>query len=247
LTERREIEEQVRNLLESGKIAPSSSAYGAPVLLVPKPDGTMRLCIDYRALNKITAKNKYPLPRIDALMDNLAGAKCFSSLDLASGYHQVTLQESDWPKTAFNTHIGKFEWKVMPFGLCNAPAVFQSLMHSIFGRALNRYVCIYLDDNLVFSRTREEHLQHLRSVLDALRANDLKAKRSKCDFFKPELKFLGHIISAQGMRPDPVKVSTVVDWPVPTTYYELRSFLGLANYFRRYIKDYAKISHLLTQ
>jgi hypothetical protein len=160
----------------------------------------MRFCIDYRALKKITAKNKYPLPRIDELMDNLAGAQYFSALDLASGYHQVTLKKSDWPKTAFNTHIGSFEWKVMPFGLCNAPAMFQSLMHSVFGKALNKYVCVYLDDILVFSKTKEEHLQHLRMVFDTLRTNGLRARREKCEFFKPELKFLGHIVSAQGRR-----------------------------------------------
>jgi hypothetical protein len=128
----------------------------------------------------------------------------------------------------------------MPFGLCNAPAVFQPLMHSVFGKALNKYVFVYLDDILVFSKTREEHLQHLRFVFDTLRTNGLRARREKCEFFKPELKFLGHIVSSQGMRPDPKKVSTVVDWPVPKSYYELRSFSGLANYFRRYIEDFSK-------
>lgn len=246
MAERREVEKQVQELLEAGRIVPSSSSYGAPVLFVPKPDGSMRMCIDYRELNKITVKNKYPMPRIDDLMDNLSGAKYFSSLDLTSGYHQLRLRGTDVEKTAFNTHIGKFEWKVLPFGLTNAPAVFQTAMHRIFGSYLNRFVCVYLDDILIFSKTEEEHLRHLKMVLQLLKDNDLKAKMKKCEFFKPELKFLGHIVSADGMKPDPAKVQTIVDWPEPVSVLELRMFLGLANYFRRYIKNYAKVARPLT-
>ena len=159
----------MKELLEAGRIVPSSSPYGAPVLFVPKPDGSMRMCIDYRELNKVTQENKYPMPRIDDLMDNLGGAKYFSSLDLTSGYHQLGLQASDWPKTAFNTHVGKFEWRVLPFGLTNAPAVFQTAMNKTFGRHLNRFVFVYLDDILIFSRLEEQHLKHLRMVLELLR------------------------------------------------------------------------------
>ena len=246
LKERETLEEAIKEQLANGWIAPSGSAYGAPVLFVPKPDGSLRMCIDYRALNKITTKNKYPLPRIDDLLDNLAGAKYFSSLDLTSGYHQLVLQEADRPKTAFNTHIGKFEYKVLPMGLSNAPAVFQTAMNTVFGSMLNKFVCVYLDDILIFSKTEEEHFQHLEQVLSLLEQHDLKAKRTKCELFKPELKFLGHIISAGGMRPDPKKVAAVQDWPVPKSVYEVRSFLGLSNYFRKYIQGYSAVAAPLT-
>jgi Reverse transcriptase (RNA-dependent DNA polymerase)/RNase H-like domain found in reverse transcriptase/Integrase zinc binding domain/Chromo (CHRromatin Organisation MOdifier) domain/Retroviral aspartyl protease len=246
IPERHEVEKQVKELLEKGFIEPSSSGYGAPVLFVPKPDGSLRMCIDYRALNKITVKNKYPLPRIDDLMDNLSGAKYFSSMDLTAGYHQIALHPGDRDKTAFNTHIGKYEWTVLPMGLTNAPAVFQSVMNTIFGRHLNKFVCVYLDDILIFSKTREEHYEHLRIVMDLLRKHDLKAKMKKCEFFKTELKFLGHIVSREGMCPDPAKVATIVNWPRPRSVYEVRSFLGLANYFRRYIKGYAATAAPLT-
>ncbi len=246
LPERQEVDTQVKELLEAGRIVPSCSSYGAPVLFVPKPDGSLRMCIDYRELNKLTVKNKYPMPRIDDLMDNLSGARCFSSLDLTSGYHQIALSPNDWEKTAFNTHIGKYEWRVMPFGLTNAPAVFQAVMNRLFGPALNKFLCVYLDDLLVFSKNPDEHLQHLKWVLDRLRTSNLKAKLSKCHFFRAKLNFLGHVISADGVSPDPAKVETIVNWPKPRSLYEVRSFLGLANYFRRYIKHYAHIAAPLT-
>ena len=240
--EREECESMLRDALAKGWIQVSSSAYGAPVLFVPKPDGTMRMCVDYRALNKLTVRNNYPLPRIDELMDNLAGAKVFSSLDLTSGYHQLVLHPSDIEKTAFNTPQGKYEWKVLPMGLCNAPAVFQSTMNRIFGPYMNKFVCVYLDDILVYSRDAEEHLEHLQKVFALLREHNLKAKAKKCEFFKQELKFLGHIVSGRGMRPDPKKVETVTQWPTPQSVFDVRAFLGLANYFRRYIQGYARIA-----
>ena len=244
--ERQEVEMQVRNLLATGRIQPSTSPFGAPVLFVPKPDGTMRMCIDYRELNKLSLRNKYPLPRIDDLLDNLQGSQYFSSLDLASGYWQITLNEEDVQKTAFNTHIGKYEWKVMPFGLTNAPSIFQTLMNDLFRENLNKFMCIYLDDILLFSKTVEEHFAHLTWVLDTLREAGFKACRVKCDFFRKELKFLGHIVSAQGVAPDPAKVQTIVDWPVPENRFDVRRFLGLANYFRRFIQHYARIAAPLT-
>lgn len=247
LAERAETEKQVTELLETGRIVPSHSPFGAPVLFVPKRGTTaLRMCIDYRALNDLTVRNKYPMPRIDDFLDNLSGAQYFSSLDLTSGYWQIVLHSNDWEKTAFNTHLGKFEWRVIPFGLTNAPAVFQAVMNRVFSKYLNRFVCIYLDDILVFSRTKEEHYEHIELVLQTLQAESLKANMKKCDFFKPELVFLGHVVTCQGLKPDPAKVSTVVDWPTPKSVYEVRSFLGLANYFRRYIQSYAKIAAPLT-
>lgn len=237
--EKAEIESQVREALANGWIEQSSSAYGAPVLFVPKPDGSLRMCIDYRGLNKLTVKNKFPMPRIDDLIDNLSGATHFSTLDLAAGYHQLKLQATDVPKTAFNTHFGKFEWRVLPFGLTNAPAVFQHAMNRIFGKHLNKCVCVYLDDILIFSRSEEEHFQHLEMVLQLLRENKLCAKHKKCEFFKPELKYLGHMVSATGIKPDPSKIQTLSDWPRPAGVNEVRQFLGLANYFRKFIRGYA--------
>ena len=246
MAERAEVEKQVKSLLEKGFVVPSTSPYGAPVLFVPKPDGSFRMCIDYRALNKLTRRNTYPIPRIDDLLDNLSGATCFSSLDLASGYHQIVLQPSDCEKTAFNTHIGKYEFRVLPFGLTNAPAVFQHMMNNIFRPYLNKFVCVYLDDILVYSKTPEEHLQHLRIVLNILKQHGFKARPSKCEFFKPELKFLGHIVGATGMKPDPAKVATVQEWPIPRSVYDVRAFLGLANYFRKYMHGFAAIAAPLT-
>ena len=174
--EKAEIERQVNVCLDNGWVELSSSAYGAPVLFVPKPDGTLRMCIDYRPLNKITVKNKFPMPRIDDLIENLNGATYLSTLDLAAGYHQLKLKESDVPKTAFNTHFGKFEWRVMPFGLTSAPAVFQHAMNRVFGAHLNCCVCVYLDNILLFSRSEEEHFRHLEMVLQLLREHELFAK-----------------------------------------------------------------------
>jgi hypothetical protein len=192
-------------LLETGRIVPSASSYGAPVLFVPKPDGSLRMCIDYRELNKLTVRKKYPLPRIDDLMDNLSGAKYFSSMDLTSGYHQIVLHPNECHRTAFNTHIAKHEWRVMPFGLTNAPAVFQTVMNRLLRAALSKFLCIYLDDLLIFSRTPTEHLQHLQWVLERLKTSDVKARLSNYHFFRSQLQFLGHIVSAIGLAPDPAK------------------------------------------
>lgn len=243
--EKEECEKQVKDLLDKGLIQPSSSPWGAPVLFVPKPNGKLRMCCDFRMLNKQTIKNKFPLPRIDDLLDVLHGKKVFSSLDLQSGYWQIALRPDDMRKTAFNTHFGHFEYKVMCFGLANAPATFQSLMNNIFKDYLGKFVVVYLDDILIFSDTPEEHMRHLELVLQRLREHKLYAQLPKCDFGLSELKFLGHMVGAFGVKPDPAKVKVVQEWPEPTNAAELRSFLGLAQYFRKFIQGYAQTVHCL--
>ena len=239
--ERDEVERQIKELTRLGYIRPSASPFGAPVLFVPKHDGTLRMCVDYRALNKLTIRNRYALPRIDQLLDQLGEAKVFSSLDLASGYHQVRIKESDVEKTAFRTPIGHYEYMVLPFGLTNAPATFQALMNNIFRKHLNKFVLVYLDDILVFSKTPEEHIGHLRTVLQILRDNRLYAKMKKCTFNAQEVKFLGHIVGVNGVRVDPAKVQAINDWPVPQNVHQVRSFVGLATYFRKFIQGFSSM------
>jgi hypothetical protein len=242
-----EIKRQLADFLAKGYIEPSSSPYGAPVLFVSKKDGGLRMCIDYRALNKLTVKNRYPLPRIDDLLDQLQGAKVFSSLDLQSGYHQIRISDQDVPKTAFRTPMGHYQFKVLCFGLTNAPATFQSVMNNIFRKYLGKFVLVYIDDILVFSQTPEQHVEHLKLVLRLLRDNHLYAKMSKCELNRPELKFLGHVVGQEGIKVDPAKTAAVSDWPVPTDVKQLRSFLGLANYFRRFMQGYSKLTQPLTR
>jgi hypothetical protein len=203
------------------------------------------MCVDYRALNKITVKNRYPLPRIDDLFDRLQGASYFSSFDLSQGYHQIRLSDSDVPKTAFNTPLGHFEFRVLSFGLTNAPATFQSVMNGIFGHL--PFCLVYLDDILVFSKTLDEHKAHLKEVLELIRSHKLFCKLSKCYFLKRELEYLGHLVGERGIRVNPKKVEAVNQFPRPTTVSELRSFLGLANYFRKFIPKYASVAAPLTR
>jgi hypothetical protein len=167
-------------------------------------------------------------------------------MDLTSGYHQIVLHPNECHRTAFNTHIGKYEWRVMPFGLTNALSVFQTVMNRLFGAALNKFLCVYLDNLLISSRTPAEHLQHLQWILERLKSSDLKARLSKCHCFRSQLQFLGHIVSAKGLAPDPAKVETIVNWPSPRSLLEIRSFLGLENYFRRFIQHYPHIAAPLT-
>lgn len=245
-SEKEELEKQLKYLLEHGYIAPSASQYAAPVLFVPKPNGTWRMCIDYRALNRITTRDKWPIPRIDDLLDQLRHAKVFSSLDLASGYWQVRITDEDAPKTAFTTHMGLYEFKVLPFGLTNAPATFQRLMNTIFQSQRN-HVLVYLDDILVFSKTPEEHLQHLRQVFDTLREQKFYARVANYHFNMPKLKYLGHIVGNGQLSTDPKKMKTVADWPTPTNVTEVRQLLGFAQWFRKFICRFADMSYPLTQ
>ena len=242
-----ELKKQLQEYSDKGFIRPSVSPWGAPVLLVKKKDGSRRMCIDYRELNKVTIKNKYPLPRIDDLFDQLCGAKVFSKLDLRSGYHQLKVKKEDIPKTAFRTRYGHYEFLVMPFGVTNAPAIFMDLMNRVFSSFLDKFVVIFIDDILIYSKDEEEHAEHLRIVLQTLRREKLYAKLSKCEFWLKSVAFLGHIVSGEGITVDPSKVQAVKDWPVPKSATEIRSFLGLAGYYRRFVQDFSRIAGPLTK
>ena len=200
----------MQELLDKGLIRPSVSPWGTPVLFVKKKDGTLRLCIDYKKLNQVTVKNKYPLPRIDDLFDQLQGAGIFSKIDLRSGYHQLKVAEQDIPKTAFRTRYGHYKFLVMPFGLTNAPAAFMALMNRVFQQYLDKFVIVFIDDILVYSRSPKEHEQHLRIVLQTLREKQLYAKFSKCEFWLDQVVFLGHVVSSRGIEVDPRKIEAVL-------------------------------------
>ena len=242
-----ELKNQLEDLKSKGFIRPSVSPWGAPVLLVKKKDGKSRLCVDYRQLNKVTIKNRYPLPRIDDLMDQLRGAMVFSKVDLKSGYHQIRVKEQDIPKTAFRTRYGHYEYLVMPFGVTNAPAIFMDYMNRIFHPFLDKFVVVFIDDILIYSKNEDEHKEHLRQVLQVLKEKQLYANLGKCEFWLDEVKFLGHVISKDGIAVDPSKVEAVVAWERPKTATEIRSFVGLAGYYRRFIEGFAKIVSPLTQ
>ena len=239
--QKQEIETQVTTMLNQGVIQHSTSSFASPVLLVRKKDGTWRFCVDYRMLNSVTMQHKYPMPVVEELLDELAGAKYFTKLDLRAGYHQIRLVEGEEHKTAFKTHHGLYEFKVMPFGLTNAPATFQAAMNILFALLLRKCVLVFMDDILIYSATLEEHLQHLEQVFTILQENQLYVKLSKCSFAQQELEYLGHVISAAGVQTDPAKISAVRDWPVPTNVKQVRGFLGLTGYYRRFIKHYGII------
>src|SRR3954471_14124421 len=210
-----EIKKQIKELLEKGYIRPSSSPWGAPVPLVAKKDGSLRMVVDYHSLNEATIKNKYPLPMINDLFDQLEGASVFSKIDLRSGYHQLKIREQDIPKTAFTTRYGLYEYTVMSFGLTNAPAYFMSMMNKVFMEFLDKFVVVFIDDILIYSKNEEEHKEHLRLVLEKLREHQLYAKFSKCEFWLKEVGFLGHVISGEGVSIDPSKVASVTERESP--------------------------------
>ena len=239
-------EKYLQDLLNKGLITPSTSPFGAPIMIIPKPKGGHRVVCDWRLLNKVTVKNKYPLPRIDETLDRLAGATVFTSLDLNSGYFQIRISAEDAHKTAFSSPIGHYEFKVLGQGLCNSHATFQSVMNKIFAPHLHKFVVVYLDDVMIFSKDPESHEQHLEQVLKLLDENKFLAKPSKCEFNKPEVKFLGHVVGRNGLKVDSAKIQVVKDWPVPTTLKHLRSFLGLTNYFRKFIQGYSCLTAPLT-
>ena len=239
-------DEYIREGLANGTIRVSKSPYGAMAIVVRKNDKT-RVVVDYRALNELTIKNKYPLPLMDELFDRVHGSKWFSKLDLRSGFHQIRMAEEDIEKTAFRTRYGSYEYLVLPMGLCNAPGTFMQLMNDTFRDMLDRTVLVFLDDILIFSRTREEHLQHLEAVLARLRDHKLYAKLSKCEFMREEVEFLGHRIGANGLAVSPDKVSAVRDWPTPKGVPEVRSFLGLAGFYRRFVQAFSLKALPLTE
>jgi hypothetical protein len=234
---------QIVELQDKGFIRPSSSPWGGPVLFVEKKDETQRMCVDYRSLNEVTIKNKYPLPRIEDVFDQMKGVGVFLKIDLRSGYHQLKIRESDISKIAFRTRYGLYEYTVMSFGLTNAPAYFMYLMNKVFIEYLDKFVVVFIHDILIFSKTEEEHEKHLRLVLEKLRSNQLYSKFSKCEFWLTEVAFLGHVISVGGVSVDPGKVRDVLNWMPPTNVLEIQSFLGLAGYYRRFIKDFSKIAN----
>ena len=245
--ELKELKIQFQELLEKGFIFPSVSPWRAPVLFVKKKDGTLRLCVDYRQLNKMTVKNKYLLPRIDDLFDQLKGASVFSKIDLRSRYHQLRIKDTDVHRTTFRTRYGHYEFLVMPFGLTNALATFMDLMNHVFQPYVDQFVVVFIDDILVYSKDWENHDTHLRVVLETLRKERLYAKLSKCEFWLREVSFLRHIVSEEGIQVDPKKVEVIIEWKPPRNVTEVRSFLGLASYYRRFVKGFSMTATPMTR
>ena len=247
LLELKELKLQLKELLEKGFIHPSVSPWGAPVLLVKKKDGTLRLCIDYRQLNKLAIGNKYLLPRIDDLFDKLKGSNIFSKIDLRSRYHKLRIKEVDVHKTVFRTRYGHYEFLVILFGLTNAPTAFMDLMNLVFRPYVDPFIVVFIDVILVYSKDRENHNTHLRVVLETLRKEQLYAKSSKCEFWLNEVSFLGHIALKEGIRVDPNKIEVVIEWKPPRNVIEVRSFLGLAGYYRRFVKGFSMTTTPMTR
>ncbi|WVZ76013.1 LOW QUALITY PROTEIN: hypothetical protein U9M48_024018 [Paspalum notatum var. saurae] len=248
--ETKEIQRQVQALLDKGYIRESLSPCSVPVLLVPKKDGSWRMCVDCRAINNITIRYRYPIPRLDDMLDELSGAIIFTKIDLRSGYHQIRMKLGDEWKTAFKTKFGLYEWLVMPFGLTNAPSTFMRLMNEVLRPFVGLFVVVYFDDILIYSKTMEEHLEHLSVVFDALRTARLFGNMEKCTFCTQRVSFLGYVVTPQGIEVDSSKIDAIRDWPTPTTVTQIRSFLGLAGFYRRFVRDFSSIAaplHELTK
>jgi hypothetical protein len=222
------------------------SPWGAPILFVKKKDGTLRLCIEFRKLNKVTVNNKYPLPMIDDLFYQLKNEKIFSNIDLRSGYHQVRIKYEDINTTAFRTRYGNYEFTMVPFGLSNAPTIFMCLMNGVFGEYLYKFVIVFFDDILIYSKSEEEHEQHLKMVLQVLREHHLYSKLSKCSFYKNQIHYLGHIISEEGTIVDIENIKAIRGWSALKNVTEVRFFMGLVGYYKRFIAGFSKIAHSIT-
>ena len=246
-TEMKELNIQLQELMDKGFIRPSVLPWGAFVLFVKKKDGTLRMCIDYRQINKVTMKNRYPLPRIEDLFYHLKGAGVFSKIDLRLGYYRLRVKDVDVTKTAFRTRYGHYEFLVMPFALTNAPVAFMDLMNRVFRPYVDQFVVVFIDDILVYSKDAQEHEQYLRIVMGTLREKNLYAKLSKCDFFLKKVSFLCHIVSAEGIRVDPINIEVDVNWKPPRNVTKVRSFLGQVGYYRRFVKGFSVITSPLTK
>jgi hypothetical protein len=241
-----EIEKAIKELLDMGHIRPSTSPFASSVVLVKKKDGTMTMCIDFRALNKKTIKNRYPIPRIDELLDELHGANYFTKIDFHSGYHQIKMREEDISKTNFRCHYDHYEFLVMPFGLTNAPTTFQSCMNHVFNKQLRKHLLVFFDDLLIYSKTWDEHLRHVDQILSIMEEQSLNAKESKCEFGMTEVLYLGHIIGAKGVQVHQEKIKAIMEWPTPKTLTELRGFPGMCMYYRKFVKGFSQLCAPLT-
>jgi hypothetical protein len=248
--ETKEIQRQVQDLLDRGYVRESLSPCAVPVLLVPKKDGTWRMCVDCRAINNITIRYRHPIPRLDDMLDELCGSIIFTKIDLRSGYHQIRMKLGDEWKTAFKTKFGLYEWLVMPFGLTNAPSTFMRLMNEVLRAFIGKFVVVYFDDILIFSKSMDEHMDHLRAVFNALRDARLFGNLEKCTFCTDRVSFLGYVVTPQGIEVDEKKIEAIDSWPQPQTITQVRSFLGLAGFYRRFVKDFSTIAaplHELTK